>query len=166
MFNKLKEFPNYLIEDAGKVFSISKKDYINFYENNYGYNFVSIKNDNNKWVSEYVHRLVAKSFLKNPNNYPNVLHLDDNPKNNNVNNLKWGTQSENILLCSLNDRMARQNQYTKNPIIWTLKDPTGKIYTTKNLKKFCIENNLDQGAMTSTLRGKYGRTQHKGWTRA
>ena len=113
-----------------------------------------------------MHRLVAKSFLENPNNYPNVLHLDDNPKNNNVNNLKWGTQSENILLCSLNDRMARQNKYTKNPIIWTLKDPTGKIYTTTNLKKFCIENNLDQGAMTSTLRGKYGRTQHKGWTRA
>ena len=80
MFNKLKEFPNYLIEDAGKVFSISKKDYINFYENNYGYNFVSIKNDNNKWVSEYVHRLVAKSFLKIQNIFPNVFLLKVIPK--------------------------------------------------------------------------------------
>ena len=166
MFNIIKEFSNYFIEDTGKVFSISKKDYINLYENNYGYNFVSMKNDSGKWVSEYIHRLVAKSFLGNPNNYPNVLHLDDDPKNNNVNNLKWGTQSENISLCSLHNRMAKQNQYTKNPIIWQLKDPTGKIHTTTNLKKFCNENNLDQGAMTSTLRGKQGRTQHKGWTRA
>jgi hypothetical protein len=166
MFNKIEGFSNYLIEDTGKVFSLSKKDYINSYENNCGYKFVSIKSDEGKWVSSYIHRLVAKSFLENPNNYPNVLHLDDNPKNNNINNLKWGTQSENISLCSLHGRISRKNKYIKNPITWRLKDPTGKIHTTTNLKQFCIENNLDQGAMTSTLRGKYGRKQHKGWTRA
>jgi len=166
MLNKIDGFSNYLVEDNGKVFSISKKDYINSYENNYGYKFVSIKNDEGKWVSEYIHRLVAKSFLENPNRYPNVLHLDDNPKNNNVSNLKWGTQSENISLCSLHNRVARKNKYIKNPIIWKLKDPSGNIYTTQNLKEFCSCNGLDPAAMARVLKGEQGRTQHKKWTRA
>jgi uncharacterized HNH endonuclease L245 len=42
-----------------------------------------------------LHRLVATLFIPNPNNYPIVLHLDNNPKNCNVSNLKWGTYSEN-----------------------------------------------------------------------
>lgn len=42
-----------------------------------------------------VHRLVAIAFLDNPNNLPVVMHLDDNPTNNNVTNLKWGTTKEN-----------------------------------------------------------------------
>lgn len=46
-----------------------------------------------------VHRLVAIHFLPNPNNYPIVLHEDDNGFNNCVTNLKWGTQSQNIQDC-------------------------------------------------------------------
>jgi len=132
----------------------------------YGYKFVSIKSDEGKWVSQYIHRIVAKSFLKNPNNYPNVIHLDDNPQNNNINNLKWGSQSENISLCSLHNRIARKNQYIKNPIIWKLKDPSGNIHITQNLKEFCMDNKLDPGAMQKVIKRQQGRTQHKGWTRA
>ena len=166
MFNKLSGLSNYLIEDTGKIFSLSKKDYINVYENNCGYNFVSLKTDEGKWKSFYVHRLVAEAFLNNPNDYPNVLHLDDNPKNNNKSNLKWGTQSENINLCVQHNRISRNNKYLKNPIEWKLKDPTGKIYITKNLKEFCLEKNIDPAAMSKVINGVEGRTQHKGWTRA
>jgi len=42
-----------------------------------------------------LHRIVAKTFLPNPNNYPIVMHLDDNGFNNKVENLKWGTTAEN-----------------------------------------------------------------------
>jgi hypothetical protein len=166
MFNKIEGFSNYLVEDTGKIFSLSKKDYMNSYENNCGYEFVSIKSDEGKWVSVYIHRLVAKSFLENPNNHPNVLHLDDNPKNNNLNNLKWGTQSENISLCSLHGRISKNNQYIKNPITWKMKDPFGNIHITQNLKEFCHNNNLCSSAMRCVLKGLQGRKQHKGWTRA
>ena len=44
-----------------------------------------------------VHRLVAEAFIPNPLNKPNVDHIDTNPRNNNVNNLKWVSQKENCL---------------------------------------------------------------------
>ena len=36
-----------------------------------------------------LHRIVAKAFLSNPNNYPQINHIDENPRNNSVNNLEW-----------------------------------------------------------------------------
>lgn len=41
------------------------------------------------------HRLVAETFLDNPNEYPIVHHKDNNPKNNRVDNLEWCTYSQN-----------------------------------------------------------------------
>lgn len=43
-----------------------------------------------------LHRLVAILFIPNPNNFPQVLHKDDNPQNPRWDNLEWGTQSKNI----------------------------------------------------------------------
>ena len=43
-----------------------------------------------------IHRLVAQTFIPNPNNYPCINHKDNNPLNNNVNNLEWCTQSYNV----------------------------------------------------------------------
>lgn len=43
-----------------------------------------------------VDRLVAKAFIPNPHNYPIVRHKDDDRLNNHVDNLEWGTQSDNI----------------------------------------------------------------------
>ena len=42
-----------------------------------------------------LHRLVAKTFLPNPNNFPIVMHKDDNGFNCSADNLEWGTISKN-----------------------------------------------------------------------
>lgn len=42
-----------------------------------------------------IHVLLAKAYIPNPNNYPVVMHLDNNKTNYNLSNLKWGTVSEN-----------------------------------------------------------------------
>ena len=45
---------------------------------------------------QFVHRLVAQSFIDNPNNKPHINHKDGNPQNNRFDNLEWVTHQENL----------------------------------------------------------------------
>ena len=52
---------------------------------------------NGKFKQFLVHRLVAKAFIKNLKNRPQINHKDGNPANNNIKNLEWCNASENGL---------------------------------------------------------------------
>lgn len=52
---------------------------------------------NKKRKSFKVHRLVAIAFIPNMENKPNINHIDGNPLNNNIDNLEWCTQKENVI---------------------------------------------------------------------
>lgn len=58
------------------------------------YEQASLHKDGNRTVRE-VHRLVAETFIPNPNNYNHVNHKDHNTRNNRVDNLEWCTQEYN-----------------------------------------------------------------------
>lgn len=60
-------------------------------DNGYGYLRVGIGHGN----PQYIHRLVAESWIPNPYNKPQVNHINGNKKDNNVCNLEWMTPSEN-----------------------------------------------------------------------
>lgn len=59
-----------------------------------GYLYLTLSRDNKKKCTS-VHRLVAKAFIHNPRNYPQVNHIDGNKENNNINNLEWCDNSFN-----------------------------------------------------------------------
>ena len=56
-----------------------------------------------------IHRLVAIAFIPNLNNYPFVMHMDNDTFNNSVYNLQWGTPKDNAEHMSICGRV--RNQY-------------------------------------------------------
>ena len=70
--------------------------------NSKGYKRIPIKYIGGKYVTESVHRLVAKAFIPNLENKPQVNHKDGNKLNNHVFNLEWVTNEENAEHAALN----------------------------------------------------------------
>jgi hypothetical protein len=114
----------YQISNIGRVKSLNrivirkngyslpvKERIIAFHKHRDGYNMVRLWNNKSKLCT--IHRLVAQSFLDNPNNYPNVHHCDNDPSNNSVDNLEWVTQAKNIQYASKYGRMRNQHSKMK-----------------------------------------------------
>jgi hypothetical protein len=76
--------------EHGRMHKILKYQY-----NDYGYPYVFIW-CNGERKARTVHRLVAETFIPNPNNFPVVNHLDSNPGNPKVDNLEWCTTKQNV----------------------------------------------------------------------
>ena len=89
---------NYKINASGVV--INKRGHVmRTAVSNSGYLRTALMNNNpkdkNDKNNESIHRLVAKTFIPNPDNLPVVMHKDNDKLNNHVSNLKWGTYEEN-----------------------------------------------------------------------
>ncbi len=80
-----------------------------------GYPFVDLYKDG-KCKQFTIHRLVAQVFIPNPDNLPQVCHKDDNPLNNRVDNLFWGTQKDNHDDCHIKGRAYKPKRPVTNGI--------------------------------------------------
>lgn len=86
-------------------------------DNGNGYKLVFLTDSNKHPRKAYkIHRLVADTFLPNPDNKPEVNHIDANKNNNAVCNLEWATRSENSRHCFKYVRPTKVNDDDKTQI--------------------------------------------------
>lgn len=81
----IETHPSYKISSTGKI---CHKRLINGTINDCGYHTVQL-HLNGEPSNYLVHRLVATYFIPNPDNLPEVNHIDGNKCNNNIDNLEW-----------------------------------------------------------------------------
>ena len=87
-------YDNYLVSNKGRVWSLTRDNFIAISEDKDGYKIFHCLQKGHSSTMR-VHRFVAMAFLPDPNNLPIVEHLDCNPANNCVENLKWSTTLQN-----------------------------------------------------------------------
>jgi hypothetical protein len=96
IFKDIKNFEGlYQVSNLGNVYSVRRDKILKQNTKRNGYNQVVLQNGGIK-KDCLVHRLVAIAFLEKPEGKNFVNHKDLNKTNNNVENLEWCTDSENI----------------------------------------------------------------------
>ena len=100
-----------------------------------------------------MHRLVASAFIPNPQNLPEVDHIDNNPQNNAVDNLRWVTHIENL------HRSYNTMSPIRNRRSCTLIFPDGKTMdfeTVTEMRRYRDEHNLPFGGYAINYYGHSG----------
>lgn len=160
MFRTIVEAPNFEININGEVRSKITGAYRKHMISKFGYPYVGLQIRRGRGSPQrkvYIHREIAKQFLPNPDNLPVVCHIDDNPANFDINNLRWDTQKGNMR------QSSDTGAYNLRKIDVVLRSPTGEKVEVRGLRPFCEEHQLDWGNMGHLRRGTNRVRSVKGW---
>ena len=175
VWKEIPDFPMYMVSNKGRIKTLKKIYYCGNHKSKRiesehiisevtmkdGYKRVSLSN-NGLRKSFLVHRLVAKIFISNPNNLPQVNHKDEDKTNNSVDNLEWCDSKYNSNYGSRNIR-ASKSLYCKG------KSKTIGQYTLegKLIRIWCSATEAarklgyNQGLIDMCCKGK--RNKHKNY---
>lgn len=92
----IDEFEGFLISTKGRCYSQKTKRMLKAQKYSNGYLFYSFKIKGIQYTRS-IHRLMAKAFIPNPENKPQVDHINGIRDDNRLENLRWATQTENNL---------------------------------------------------------------------
>ena len=95
----------------------------------------------------YIHRLVARAFLTNPEKLETVDHINGIKHHNCVCNLQWMTADDNKRKHNLRE--------------YIVTSPAGVEYQVDDIRAFCEEQGLGPNNLRNTATGL--RAHHKGW---
>lgn len=135
----------YAITSCGKVWSYRRKKFLKPKIDRYGYVLYHLyKGGKEKFA--LAHRLVAQAYIPNPENKPDINHLNEIKTDNHTNNLEWSTTKEN---CNHGNRNNKISQKVSIPVYCVELDkvfPSGTVAA--------AETNTNGGGISQCLHGK------------
>ena len=145
MKGNIPYFDCYHVTRSGDVYS-KYKDKVTWRKmakrkKNNGYIIVSLRNNDVVKYTFNIHRLVAETYIPNPDNKPCVGHKDNNRENNRVENLYWCTHKENTQQCIRDGRFK----------------PRGKTPLSIEIRRKIKAEYLKGNTTLQKLSRKYGR---------
>lgn len=153
-------FSKYETNEEGQIRNRTTEHIMTQRINNSGYKVVAVRDDDGRrrWVQ--VSRMVGTAWIPNPNNLPEIDHLDGNPLNNALNNLEWVSKEENVLRkkkihkkgVSRRVRPVAQYDLSGNLI---------KVYP--SMKDAERETGIRNQCISRVVRGEYGRKTTGGY---
>ena len=167
----------YKVSNLGRILSLNykntgKPDLMNPSTNTDGYLKVNLRKNGKKKTCS-VHRLVAETFLENPENLPEVNHIDEDKTNNFVflnedgtvnkekSNLEWKSPKGNCNHGTRNERISKtltNGKKSKKVLQLSL---SGDLIREWESTNECGRNGFNQGAVAACCRGE--KPQYKGF---
>lgn len=148
VWKDIENFSKYQVSNLGNVKSkdrytkakddeiIHRKEFLlKGFINKKGYKQVTLYDDNGKPKTLRVHKLVALTFIENENNLPQINHIDGNKLNNEVSNLEWISNYDNMqhaIKNGLIDQELRKENMSK--LGKSLKGHIARFGLTDNIK--------------------------------
>lgn len=132
---------------------------------------------NNKREHKNVHRLFAEAYIPNPNNLPEINHIDEDPMNYSLDNLEWCTHKYNLNYGTAQERRSPKisealkgrscswvAEQKGKPVIGT--DPNGNETLYPSANEADRQLGLSRGSINNVLCGRQKTAAGRTWRRA
>ena len=107
MWKPIETKPNYEVDKTGQVRNIKTGRVLKNSTRKDGYCQVML---GRKTIPLYIHRLVAGAFIPNPNDLPQVDHINGNKSDNRVENLRWTDATGNYMASGYKNRLKNKQK--------------------------------------------------------
>ena len=166
IFKDIKDYEGlYQVSNLGQILSLNyyrsgKPKLLKPSKDKKGYLLVNLYK-NRKRKSYKIHQLVAEHFIPNPDNLPEINHIDEDKTNNRVDNLEWKSHKDNCNHGTRNERIVKANTNGKRskPVLQFTLD--GEFVREWPSIGECGRNGFNQRNIVSCCNGKL--KQYKGY---
>lgn len=146
MWKDIRDFEGlYQVNENGDVFN-SKGVKLKPEMTRNGYLRVSLSNKEVSHQRHLVHRLVAESFIPNPNELPQVNHINEDKTDNRVENLEWCTPLENLNHSHVIDKASVAKEHKIKCVT------TGEMFN--SIKEAAIKYDLHHSNLVACCNGR------------